>query len=110
MSGVRLDAADNQNARIFVGNVAPNTDEDLLTEHFKKHGPIKGVVVLKGFGFVQVRITSSARCVEDAHRGGGEGTPFLLKTNIVEKKCKNTKPNGSPYEFVSNLNNTLTRI
>jgi RNA recognition motif-containing protein len=56
MSGVRLDAADNQDARIFVGNVAPGTDEDLVMEHFKKHGTIKGVVVLKGFAFVQVRI------------------------------------------------------
>jgi len=56
MSGIRLDSADSQNARVFVGNVAPNTDQDLLLEHFKKHGKISGVVVLKGFAFVQVSI------------------------------------------------------
>ncbi len=55
MNNTRLDTADSQNSRIFIGNVAPNTDEDLLAEHFKKHGNVIGVIVLKGYAFVQVR-------------------------------------------------------
>ena len=50
----RMDATDSQSGRVFVGNVAPGTDQDLLLDHFKKHGSINGVVVLKGFAFVQV--------------------------------------------------------
>ena len=49
----RLDATDSQSGRVFVGNVAPGTDQDLLLDHFKKHGSINGVVVLKGFAFLQ---------------------------------------------------------
>lgn len=56
MSGPRFDAPDSQNSRIFVGNVAINTDEDVLAEHFKKHGNVVGCMVLKGFAFVQVRV------------------------------------------------------
>ena len=55
MNASRLDTAESQNSRVFVGNVAPNTDEDALSEHFKKHGNVIGVIVLKGFAFVQVR-------------------------------------------------------
>ena len=50
----RLDDPDNQAARIFVGNVSPETDPDKITEHFKKYGNVQGTNVLKGFAFVQV--------------------------------------------------------
>ena len=50
----RLDNSESQNARVFVGNVSPDTDSDLLLEHFKKHGNVIDVNVLKGFDFVQV--------------------------------------------------------
>ncbi len=30
-----MDSQENQNARVFVGNVAPDTDPDLIEQHFK---------------------------------------------------------------------------
>lgn len=30
-----MDNSDNQGARIFIGNTAPDTDPDLIEQHFK---------------------------------------------------------------------------
>ena len=46
MSG-RMDDPENQAARVFVGGVAPDTEEQLLIERFSKYGNVKGTVVDK---------------------------------------------------------------
>ena len=30
-----MDSTEGQNSRIFIGNVAPDTDPDLISQHFK---------------------------------------------------------------------------
>ena len=42
MSG-RLDDPESQAARVFVGGVNPDTEEQVLIERFSKHGNVKGI-------------------------------------------------------------------
>ena len=42
-----MDDPENQAARVFVGGVAPDTEEQLLIERFSKYGNVKGTVVDK---------------------------------------------------------------
>ena len=44
-----MDDPENQAARVFVGGVAPDTEEQLLIERFSKYGNVKGMVVDKLF-------------------------------------------------------------
>ena len=30
-----MDSSENQESRIFIGNIAPDTDRDLIEQHFK---------------------------------------------------------------------------
>ena len=46
MSG-RMDDPENQAARVFVGGVAPDTEEQLLIERFSKYGNVKGMLIDK---------------------------------------------------------------
>ena len=41
MSG-RIDDPESQAARVFVGGVNPDTEEQVLMERFSKHGNVKG--------------------------------------------------------------------
>ena len=45
MSG-RMDDPENQAARVFVGGVTPDTEEQVLIERFSKHGNVKGTIVV----------------------------------------------------------------
>lgn len=42
MSG-RMDDPESQAARVFVGGVNPDTEEQVLIERFSKHGNVKGI-------------------------------------------------------------------
>ena len=42
MSG-RFDDPESQAARVFVGGVNPDTEEQVLIERFSKHGNVKGI-------------------------------------------------------------------
>ena len=48
MSG-RMDDPDNQAARVFVGGVTPDTEEQVLIERFSKHGNVKGIIIMFPF-------------------------------------------------------------
>ena len=53
-----MDDPENQAARVFVGGVAPDTEEQLLIERFSKYGNVKGMVVDKLFvGLVYANIS-----------------------------------------------------
>ena len=45
MSG-RMDDPESQAARVFVGGVNPDTEEQVLMERFSKHGNVKGKKLL----------------------------------------------------------------
>ena len=45
MSG-RMDDPESQAARVFVGGVNPDTEEQVLIERFSKHGNVKGIRTL----------------------------------------------------------------
>ena len=42
-----MDSSDGQNARIFVGNVAPDTDPDLIEQQFKVKNWEGNVLIFK---------------------------------------------------------------
>ena len=42
MSG-RFDDPESQAARVFVGGVNPDTEEQVLIQRFSKHGNVKGI-------------------------------------------------------------------
>jgi hypothetical protein len=48
MSG-RMDDPDNQAARVFVGGVTPDIEEQVIIERFSKHGNVKGISLLFSF-------------------------------------------------------------
>ena len=48
-----MDDPDGVNSRIFVGNIPLDTDRETLKKNFETHGQVNGVMVLKGFAFLQ---------------------------------------------------------
>ena len=42
-----MDSSDGQNSRIFVGNVAPDTDPDLIEQQFKVINWERNVLIFK---------------------------------------------------------------
>ena len=63
MSG-RMDDPDNQAARVFVGGVTPDIEEQVLIERFSKHGNVKGIIVL--FSFNNTLACFPPRCGVDS--------------------------------------------
>lgn len=61
---------EGQSARIFVGNVAPDTDPDLIEQQFKSHGNVTGVAVHKGYCFVQYEKAEQAKTAIEKENGG----------------------------------------
>merc|ERR1712156_1134006 len=93
-----LSSSEGQSSRIFVGNVAPDTDPDLIEQQFKTHGNVTGVAVHKGYCFVQYeRPENAAKAIEKeagsmflgkridvkpANRGGGGSGPPELSASL----------------------------
>jgi hypothetical protein len=41
-----MDDPDNQAARVFVGGVTPDIEEQVLIERFSKHGNVNGIIMI----------------------------------------------------------------
>ncbi len=91
MSRPSLDRIEGQDARVFVGNVAPDTDPRLIEERFSSHGNVEGVSVFKGFAFVQFSEAGSASAAIEKENQ----TEFLGK-RIDVKTAKRGPPKNNP--------------
>lgn len=78
-----MDRYETQEARIFVGNVAPDTDHGLLQQHFQVHGKVMGIKVHKGFAFIQYEDPKEAHVAIGKENGG-----LFLGKRIDVKQAK----------------------
>lgn len=82
------------NCRIYVGNLDDAVQNEKLEEHFKKHGNILGIVVQRGFGFIQFEQESSAQeAIKNEH-----GVVFLGKKLNVKQAIDNKNKNQPPQQ------------
>ena len=64
-----MDDPDGVNSRIFVGNIPLDTDREALKKKFETHGQVNGVMVLKGFAFLQFDKDTQARQAIEQENG-----------------------------------------
>ena len=69
MRNRRMDDPDGVNSRIFVGNIPLDTDREALKKKFETHGQVNGVMVLKGFAFLQFDKDTQARQAIEQENG-----------------------------------------
>ena len=85
-----MDDPDGVNSRIFVGNIPLDTDREVLKNKFESHGPVTGVMVLKGFAFVQFQEEQHAKNAI----GKENGTDFSGKKLDVKPAKPSNKGGG----------------
>lgn len=81
-------------SRVFVGNIPLDADREAIKAKFELHGTVTGVMVLKGFAFVQYEKDSDARkaiAIEN-------GKEFLGKKIDVKPAKQNTNNNARAPE------------
>ena len=63
-----MDDPESQAARVFVGGVNPDTEEQVLMERFSKHGNVKGKKLLMlYFLFLKIRTIHSINILAFEH-------------------------------------------
>lgn len=78
------------NCRIYVGNLDESTTSDSLEEHFKKHGKVVGVIVQRGFGFIQFEDENSAQeSIKNEHGVMFQGRKLNVKQAFDNKNKQN---------------------
>lgn len=74
--------------RIYVGNLLESVTTPDLTTHFSKYGLIRGVLINRGFGFIQFDTDQNANAAIKAENG----TMFQGRKIIVRNAVKNPVP------------------
>ena len=82
MRNRRMDDPDGVNSRIFVGNIPLDTDRETLKKKFETHGQVNGVMVLKGFAFLQFDKDIHARQAIEKENGS-------TLEQIIEQEIEN---------------------
>lgn len=78
------------NCRIYVGNLDETITSDSLEEHFKKHGKVIGVIVQRGFGFIQFEEETSAQeAIKNEHGVTFQGRKLNVKQAFDNKSKQN---------------------
>lgn len=95
-----MDSTENQESRVFIGNIAPDTDPDLIEQHFKTHGNVSGVAVHKGYCFVQYEQPSEAKIAIEKENG----SMFLGKRIDVKHAKRGSKDTNKNNEDTSKGN------
>jgi len=96
-----MDSSEGQDARVFVGNVAPDTDPALIEQHFKNHGNVTRVQVHKGYCFVQFEKGMEAKAAIDKENG----SMLLGKRIDVKTAVRNTNKQDQPNDISANNDN-----
>ena len=79
---------DNQESRVFIGNLPMEADQVEIRERFKKYGVIQNITILKGFAFVQFSMEEFAKAAIQKEAG----TTFFDKVIDVKPARRNAKP------------------
>ena len=87
----RMDDPDGINSRGFVGNLPIEADRETLKQKFECHGQVNGVMVLKGFAFVQFDAEHSAKLAIERENG----SDFCGKKIDVKQAKQNNSNNSS---------------
>lgn len=77
-----------ENSRVYVGNLLENITSPDLTTHFSKYGVIRGVLINRGFGFIQFENDASAKSAIQNENN----TIFQGRKIIVRNAVKNPTP------------------
>lgn len=72
------------NSRIYIGNIPENSRSE-IEEHFSKFGQIIGVILNRGFGFIQF---DSEECATNAIKSE-DGSQFMGRKLIVRNAQQN---------------------
>lgn len=77
-------------ARIYIGNLSETIVPDNLEEKFKAHGKVLGLVLQRGFGFIQFENESQAKGAIEAEHGTMFYGRKLIVREVLENKGKKT--------------------
>ena len=79
-----MDDPEGVNSRIFVGNIPLDTDRETLKKKFEIHGQVNGVMVLKGFAFLQFDKDVQARqAIEKENGSEFNGRKLDVRSNEI---------------------------
>lgn len=93
-------------SRIYVGSLPENTINKDLEEKFEVHGKILGLVLQKGFGFIQFESETQAKSAIAAEHGS-----LLHNRKINVRQALEGKPKFTNFQQLSNqVNNNPTPV
>lgn len=93
----RMDDPEGLASRVFVGNIPLDTERDTLKEKFEVHGKVNGVMVLKGFAFIQFDNEAEAKIAIEKEKGTEVGGK-----KIDVKQAKQQKVQEQPQQLMNN--------
>ncbi|KAI4470476.1 nuclear receptor coactivator 5-related [Holotrichia oblita] len=75
-------------ARIYIGNLSETVVPDNLEEKFKVYGKVLGLVLQRGFGFIQFETESQAKAAIEAEHGTTFHGRKIIVREVLENKSK----------------------
>ncbi|KAK9745935.1 RNA recognition motif [Popillia japonica] len=75
-------------ARIYIGNLSETVVPDNLEEKFKVYGKVLGLVLQRGFGFIQFENESQAKAAIEAEHGTTFYGRKIIVREVLENKAK----------------------
>ena len=93
----RMDDPEGLASRVFVGNIPLDTEREALKQKFEVHGKVNGVMVLKGFAFIQFDNEADAKVAIEKEKGTEVGGK-----KIDVKQAKQQKPRDQPQQMMNN--------
>lgn len=72
--------------RIYIGNIKEGTTPPDITAHFTKHGQVLGVILNRGFGFLQfAKETSAAAAIQKENGATFQGRKLNIRAALKDK-------------------------
>lgn len=70
-------------SRIYVGNLLEGVTSPDLTAHFAKYGTIRGVLINRGFGFIQFETDNGANAaIQGENNGKFQGRKIMVRNAV----------------------------
>lgn len=90
-------------SRIYIGNIAESVVADNLEQKFRTHGKILGLVLQRGFGFIQYENEHQARqAIESEHGCMFYGKKLNVKQAYAQSPNQNAASKQFPYQQPNN--------
>eukprot|EP00090_Calanus_glacialis_P022736 TRINITY_DN3502_c0_g1_i1.p1 TRINITY_DN3502_c0_g1~~TRINITY_DN3502_c0_g1_i1.p1 ORF type:complete len:676 (-),score=187.52 TRINITY_DN3502_c0_g1_i1:2060-4087(-) len=88
----RMDDPEGLASRVFVGNIPLDTERDALKDRFEVHGKVNGVMVLKGFAFIQFDKEADAKVAIEKEKGTEVGGKKIDVKQAKQQKARDPQP------------------